>query len=102
MIAERCRALGLQAHVLPNAVDCSQCTRQPRSEEPITIAFCGTPTHDKHMSLVARPLRTLLHNRQDRVRIVSIGCSIVELQGLPSYTRHDFVPAPEYPLLISN
>ncbi|MFL5664664.1 MAG: glycosyltransferase [Ktedonobacteraceae bacterium] len=101
-IAERCRALGLRTHVLPNAVDCSQFTRQPRSEGPITIAFCGTPTHDKDVSLVALPLRTLLHNRLDHVRIVSVGCSIPELQGLPGYTHHDFVPAPEYPLLISN
>jgi glycosyltransferase involved in cell wall biosynthesis len=101
-IAERCTALGLRTHVLPNAIDCTRFTRQPRAPGPLTVAFCGTGTHRDDMPLIGAPLRRLLQDHADRVRVVSVGCAIPELDGVAGYTHHDYVPSSDYPRFLSD
>ncbi len=102
VIAERCAELGVQAHVVPNAVDCHQFTQRPRSEGPLTVAFCGTIAHRDDVPLIAPGLRHVLRTHAGRVRVVTVACPIPELQGLAGYTHHDFVPATDYPRLLSD
>jgi len=102
VIAERCTELGVRAHVVPNAVDCHKFTRLPRDADTLTIAFCGTIAHRDDVPLIASGLQQALHNNAGRVRIVTVACPIPELQGLTGYTHHDFVPATEYPQLLSD
>lgn len=104
VIAERCAARGLRAHVLPNTVDCAKFTRQPRDDGdgPITIGFCGSPSHHLDMPLVMPGLHDLLQKYPGRVRVVSMGCPMPELQGLADYTYHEPVVATEYPRALSN
>src|SRR5207248_6622544 len=79
VIAERCAALGLQPHVLPNAIDSTRFTREPRAADLVTIAFCGSPSHHEDMYLITAGLRELLHAYPGRVRVVSMGCPVPEL-----------------------
>ncbi len=103
VIAEHCKRLGLRVHVLPNAVDCAQFVRQPCSDRDVlTLAFCGTMSHHADVSLIAPALRQALHTHEGRVRVVSVGCPIPDVQGLADYTHHDFVPATDYPRLLSD
>ncbi len=104
-IAERSRMLGASALVVANAVNCRQFVRHPRGDDPnrpLTIAFCGTIAHRDDIPLIALALRTLLRERQGRVRVVTVACPIPALQGLPGYTHHDFVPATDYPRFLSD
>lgn len=100
-IAERCRELGMYAHLLPNAIDCTQFTRKPRDDDTLTIAFCGTKTHRDDVPLVAPALRKLLGKHPEWLRVVAVGCPIPELERMPGYTYHDLVPGTEYPRLLS-
>lgn len=101
-IAERCAALGLRAHLLPNAIDCRRFTRQPREPGPLTIAFCGTGTHHDDMPLIGVPLRRLLQDHSDRARVVSVGCAIPQLNSVAGYTHYDYVPSADYPGFLSD
>jgi glycosyltransferase involved in cell wall biosynthesis len=105
VIAGRCAELGVQAHVLPNAVDCLRFMRQPRSgSEPTTIAFCGTMAHRDDVSLIAPALRQVLqlHKKVGRVRVVSMGCPVPELEGLAGYTHIASVAPMDYPHALSS
>lgn len=102
VIAEYCKALGVDVHVLPNAVDCELFTKLPRGEEPLTIAFCGSPSHYEDVPLIAPALNQVLRDHLNDVRVVSVGCPIPGLQGLAGYTHHEFVAATEYPRLLSD
>lgn len=102
VIAEYCMALGVRVHVLPNAVDCQQFTKESRREGPLTIAFCGTPSHHEDVPLIASGLQQALHDHAGKVRVVTVGCLIPGLQGQAGYTHHDFVVATEYPRLLSD
>ena len=102
VIAERCAALGLRAHVLPNAINCDQFSRHSYSGGTITIAFCGSLSHRDDVPLITPALRQLLHDKPGHVRVVSVGCPIDGLKGMQGYTHHAFVPATEYPQLLSN
>jgi glycosyltransferase involved in cell wall biosynthesis len=101
IIAERCAALGVRAHVVPNAVDCRQFTRLSRDHGILTIAFCGTIAHRDDVPLIAPALRQLLHTHAGQVRVVTVACPIPDLQGMDAYTHHAFVPATDYPRLLS-
>jgi glycosyltransferase involved in cell wall biosynthesis len=101
VIAEYGAALGVPTHVLLNAVDCTQFTRRPCRKGPITIAFCGTPSHYDDVRLIVPALRRVLTNQPGHVRVVAVGCPIPELQHLQGYTYQEFVPATEYPRLLS-
>jgi len=103
VIAERCAALGLRVHVVPNSVDCARFTRQPRAiDAALTIGFCGSPSHYLDVPLVTPGLRDLLREYPGRVRIVSMGCPLPELRGLPGYTHHEPVGPAEYPRALSD
>lgn len=103
VIAERCAALGLRTHVLPNAIDCTQFTNQPRdAKAPLTIGFCGSLSHRDDVRLVAGALYRLLKERPRSLAVVTVGCPIPELDGLDNYTHYASVPATEYPHLLSN
>jgi O-antigen biosynthesis protein len=93
--------LGVPTHVLLNAVDCTQFTRPPRRQGPITIAFCGSPSHYDDVPLIVPALRRVLHDQSGHVRVVAVGCSIPELQNVHGYTYHQVVPATQYPRLLS-
>jgi len=101
MIADRCDAMGLRAHVLPNALDCSPFTREPRDDKVITIAFCGTKTHANDILLAAPVLRKMLLYYGERIRVVSLGCPIQGLHGVEGYTHYDQVAASDYARFIS-
>ncbi len=101
-IAERCAALGVQAHVVPNAIDCTRFVRRPREDGPLTIGFCGTISHRDDVPLVAPALQRLLDSQAGRVRVVTAGCPIPELQGLAGYSHHESVAATDYPHLLSD
>lgn len=103
VIADRCAALGVEAHVLPNAIDCRKFTREPRSSnnDVCTIAFCGSISHHDDVRLIMPALRALLVKASNRVRVVSVGCPLPELQGFQGYTHHAQVAATEYPRLLS-
>lgn len=102
VIADRCAALGTRVHILPNAIDTTQFVRLPRAEHaPLAVAFCGTPSHQDDVPLIAPALRRLLSERQDRVRVISVGCPIPDLAGAEGYTHHDFIDAPLYPRFLS-
>jgi glycosyltransferase involved in cell wall biosynthesis len=103
IIAQRCADLGVQAHVVPNAVDCRLFTRRPRSAgTPMTIAFCGTMAHRDDTFLIAPGLRQVLQKAPDRVRVVSVGCPIPELDGLAGYRHVAAVAATDYPHVLSD
>lgn len=102
VIAERCAALGLRAHVVPNSVDCTRFTRQPRADNTLTIGFCGSPSHYLDMPLIMPGLRDLLRRYPEHIRVVSMGCPMPELRGLPGYTHHDPVAPAEYPQALSD
>jgi len=103
VIADRCAALGVKAHVLPNAVDCRKFTRDPRRSDNnvLTIAFCGSITHRDDVQLVVPALSALLREASNRVKVVSVGCPLPEMQGLQGYTHYAQVAATEYPYLLS-
>lgn len=101
VIAARCAGLGIQARVIPNAIDCNLFTRQPRHTDSITVAFCGTIAHRDDVPLIAPGLRQLLHTHGDHLRVVTVGCPIPELQGVEGYTHCGFVAATAYPRLLS-
>jgi len=103
-IAERSTALGARAIVVANAVDCRQFVRRPRGDDDgtLTIAFCGTIAHRDDVPLIAPALARLLREREGRIHVVTVACPIPELQGLPGYTHHDFVPATDYPRFLSD
>ncbi len=101
-IAERCAALGVRAHLLPNAIDCTQFRRQERSGETTTIAFCGTSSHYEDVPLIVPALRQLLEQDRHRVRVVSVGCPIPGLEDCAEYSHHAFVDAPQYPQFMSD
>lgn len=102
VIAERCAALGLRAHVVPNSVDCARFTRQPRDDGALTIGFCGSPSHYLDVPLITPGLRSLLREYPERVRVVSMGCPLPELRDLPGYTHHEPVAPAEYPRALSD
>ncbi len=102
ILAERCAELGLRAHVVPNAVDCTQFTRQPRDEGPVTVGFGGSMAHLDDVPLVAPGLLSLLRERPDRARVVSIGCPIPQLEGMVRYTYMAAVAATDYPRVLSD
>jgi len=102
VIAERCAAMGVQAHVVPNAVDCLQFTRLPRDIDTITLGFCGTIAHQDDVPLIAPGLAHVLRTFADRVRVTTVACPVPALHGMSGYTHHDFVPATEYPRLLSD
>ena len=102
VIARYCAALGLQAHVVPNTVDCARYARLPRANSVTTIGFCGSMTHRPDMSLVSSGLRDLLQRYPARVRVVSMGCPLPELEDLPGYTYHEPVAATAYAEAMSN
>ncbi len=102
VIAERCAELGVRAHVVPNAVDCHQFTRLTRNTNTLTVAFCGTIAHRDDVPLIAPGLRRLLLTHAKHTRVVTVACPIPELQGMAGYTHHDFMPATEYPRLLSD
>jgi len=101
-LAERCAAMGLRAHVLPNAVDCDQFTRKAHNDTTLTVAFCGTSSHREDIPLIALPLRQLLDEREGQVRVVSVGCPVPELEGHAGYRHYSSVLATEYPRLLSD
>lgn len=103
VIADRCASFGAVAHVLPNAVDCLQFTQEPRSSEHgvLTIAFCGSISHRDDISLITPALRALLLAANPRVKVVSVGCHLPQLQGLQGYIHYAPVAATEYPRLLS-
>ena len=103
VIADRCNAVGVEAHVLPNAVNCQKFTREPRSSDNgiTTIAFCGSISHHDDVRLIVPALQRLLIEASNRVRVVSVGCPLPELQGFQGYTHHAQVAATEYPRLLS-
>ncbi len=102
IIADRCEALGVRAHVVPNAIDCTQFTRQPRDQKPLTIAFCGTIAHRDDVPLIAPALRRLLDTHAGQVCVTSVACPIPGLEGIEGYMHHDFVAATAYPRLLSD
>jgi glycosyltransferase involved in cell wall biosynthesis len=102
VIANRCQALGLRTYLLPNAVDCTAFTRQARHDGLVTIAFCGTISHHTDVPLIAPGLQRILHTHSGSVRVVTVGCPIRELHGIPGYTHVDFVNAADYPQFLSN
>lgn len=102
VIAERCAALGIQSHIIPNAIDREQFTRQPHNGNILTIAFCGTIAHRDDVPLIAPALRRLLATHMGRIQVISVGCAIPGLQGIEGYTHYDFVAATAYPQMLSN
>lgn len=102
-IAERCAALGVRSHVIPNAVDAERFVRLDRPiDRPVTIGFCGTAAHLDDVPLVAPALQHLLAGREEHVQIVTAGCPIPTLLGANGYTHHASVAATEYPALLSS
>ncbi len=101
VIAERCAALGARAHIVPNAVDCAQFTREPRREDVVTIGYCGSISHREDVSVVVPALREVLHSHAGRVAVVSVGCPLRGLEGVAGYTHHAPVGATDYPRLLS-
>lgn len=102
VIAERCAALGLRAHIVPNTVDCARFTRLSRDESATTIGFCGSVTHRPDMSLILPGLRDLLQRHAGCLRVVSMGCPLPELEDLPGYTYHEPVAATAYAEALSD
>ncbi|MFL5664668.1 MAG: glycosyltransferase [Ktedonobacteraceae bacterium] len=102
-IAAHCADLGVQAHVVPNAVNCQQFARRPRhAAEPTTIAFCGTMAHRDDTSLIAPGLLQALQKAPGRVRVIAMGCPIPELEGLAGYRHVAAVAATDYPRVLSD
>lgn len=102
LLAERCVEIGMQANVLPNAINLQQFTHKLGEGKHITIAFCGTVTHVEDMSLISIPLLQVLQQWPDSVRVVSVGCSIPGLEGLQGYTHYGYVAASEYARFLSS
>jgi glycosyltransferase involved in cell wall biosynthesis len=101
LIAEHCGRLGLKTFVLPNTIDLRQFTQGQRAEGPVTIAYCGGLSHGPDVALVSGALRRLLVDKAMNVRVVTVGCPIPDLLGLPGYTHLSGVPATAYPALLS-
>lgn len=102
LLAERCATLGVNAYVLPNAISLERFESQPRSEQYVTVAFCGTVTHAPDMSLIAQPLRQLLRSQCENVHVVTVGCLIPELVHEKGYTHYDQVSASDYACFLSS
>jgi len=102
VIAQRCATLGVPAHVMPNSVDIARFTRLHRDDRDVTtIGFCGSPSHYLDMPLVMPGLRDLLQQCPDRVRVISMGCPMPDLQGMQGYMHHESVTPAEYPQALS-
>ena len=67
--------VGAKAWVLPNLIHPYLFPRrQPRRDgEPVRIVWAGSPTHDPDLELIAQPLRTILREYGDRVRVIFFG-----------------------------
>ena len=61
--------------VLPNLVQPHLFPRRRQKEpgDPIRILWAGSPSHDPDLELVAQPLRTILREYGDRVRVIFFG-----------------------------
>jgi glycosyltransferase involved in cell wall biosynthesis len=101
VIAERCAALGVQPHVLPNAIDSTRYARNARDADLVTIAYCGSPSHQDDIYLITAGLRELLRAFPGRVRVISLGCPIPELDGHGDYVHYAHVAATDYPRVLS-